>query len=185
MFPKNQVVITNKIFVKTYYGQTDKWIQFRRGDQYHGSFEADESIPDVDEDGFITVQKKKIIPKGQNLLYHWSLFSHNFYPFEEGKRSNLSLYFCRPDYQIYQSDRYPLYALDQDSQQIVPLITFARLNNFIKFRPVSFVAKNEEHIRDILSHVSYCVAQEIQSTDDIDTLESDEIYPGNILKIVK
>lgn len=166
------LVLTEKIPVKTYHGDT-KWIQFRRGPVYKEIVNINDQ-PEIDEDGFQKVSYKKGAPKPQH-IYYWHLNAHNMYPFDVlksdggdvskinrpwSKFKKYTLYFCQPDYQIYQNDSFPQYAADPDNpNEVVPLIFYAKWNQ-VKFKPITFIAKTEDQIKKALQHLSYCVVKE-------------------------
>ena len=154
-YMNNNLTLTSKIPISTYHSE-GKWVQFRRGDIYREQVNINE-MPEVDPDGFTTVRRNKT-PKAQ-YIYYWHLYAHNLYSFDYGKQNNLSLYFCHPDYQIYQNDKVPQYAIDPcKPNEVVPLIFFAKWDN-LKFKPIAFIAKNEQQIKEALEHISYCIVE--------------------------
>ena len=153
------IFLTDKIPIKTLNAE-GTWVQFKRGDVYQELIDA--NIQTDNNDGFQTVRKRQSKPQ---CLYYWHLYAHNLYTFEYGKQNKLSLYFCQPDYQIYQNDKVPQYALDttKTPNELVPLIFYAKWGN-VKFKPISFIAKGEAQIKETLEHISYCV---VQTRDDL------------------
>jgi len=154
---KTPLILTEKIPINAYHSE-DKWIQLRRGDVYREQININE-MPEVDNEGFITVRNKSKVIK-QQFIYYWHLYAHNLYSFDYGKQNNLSLYFCHPDYQIYQNDKEPQYAVDlRKPNEVVPLIFYAKWNN-LKFKPITFIARTEQQIKEALEHLSYCVVKQ-------------------------
>lgn len=154
------LILTDRIPIKAY-NLTGKWVQFRRGDQYLDKVDIN-ALPEIDDEGFTVVKKKGVVK--QQTMYYWHMYAHNLYTFEYGKEHGYSLFFCQPDVAVYQTDKIPMYALDEVKFEIVPLIFHAKVisettNTNTKCKPITFIARNETAIREALEHISYCIVQ--------------------------
>jgi len=150
------LILTEKIHIKTYFNEPGKWIQFRRGPIFKELVNLN-AEPEIDEDGFQKVNSKNKKNEKNTLIYYWYVHAHNLYPFD---KKNLNLYFCNPDAQIIQNDSNPQFAINlENPEEMIPLIFYAKWNG-IKFKPITFIAKSSEQIVGALNHISYCVVQE-------------------------
>ena len=190
---KDETYLTCKIPVQTYHKYPGKWIQFKRGPVYKEQSQQDEIERKVEKTGFQIVNYKKQKPMN---IYYWYLHAHNLYPFDVlkadsnendtnagnnhikifkpwSKFKKYTLYFCQPDGEIYQNDGFPQNAIDVNKTDPVPLIFYAK-HNGIKFKPITFIAKTEEQIKESLSHVKYCVVKEL-GVDKLQIVSEEDI----------
>lgn len=179
--------LTTKIFVQTYHGYINKWIQFRRGPIYK-EYAPRNEIEEKNEDpmkGFQLVKDRK--KHKPTYIYYWYLHAHNLYPFDilklDGecgkivkpwsKFKKYTLYFCEPDSHIYQNDSFPQSGLDTTKAEPVPLLFYAKYNG-IKFKPITFIARTEDQIKESLLHIKYCVVKEV-GLDKLQIVSEDDI----------
>lgn len=167
-------ILTSKIPIKTYHSE-GKWVQFRRGQIYKEQVNINE-MPDIDNDGFEkVVNRKKTHSSATQHIYYWHLYAHNLYSFDFGKKNKLNLFFCDPDYHIYQNDKIPQYAIDRrKTHQVISLIFFAKYN-IMKFKPIAFIAKTEDQIKEALEHLSYCIVKKNHEEDIYEIVHEDQI----------